>query len=133
LCIDQEKNQCNTLKCLSNSNLHNAKSIFLNGDNSELLLVILLVLLLLRFAPESLLRSIDKEKLSKLSIPPNDCGELAIGRDMLLSILCKNFKYSMFTKFCVKFYLLEESIVFSVALSTACRRRPTIQIYAAVN
>lgn len=68
-------------------NLHRAKSIFLSGDNREMLLFKVLQLLLLD--GESLPRSTDKLKLSLLSALYVELGEFVVGRDMLRSILVK--------------------------------------------
>lgn len=65
--------------------LQSAKSIFLNGDRREILLIELFVVLL-KLDP-SMAESIDIENVSMVSEVANDIGEFDTGRDMLRSNL----------------------------------------------
>lgn len=68
-----------------NVNLHRAKSIFLKGESSEILLIELLVVLL-KLDP-SIAESIDIENVSIVSVAEKDIGEFDTGKDMLRSNL----------------------------------------------
>lgn len=72
-------------KVINFADLHKAKSIFLKGDRSEILLIELLVVLL-KLDP-SIAESIDIENVSIVSVVAKDIGEFDTGKDMLRSNL----------------------------------------------
>lgn len=84
--------------------LHSAKSIFLSGDKSEILLIELFVVLL-KLDP-SIAESIEIEKVSIVSVLEKDIGEFDTGKDMLRSNLFGKLKMRLISKIAVVLVIL---------------------------